>query len=145
MTQEEKQLLLKDICSRLPYKVKIKIRSNDIRTVRAVDMVDGIVHFVESDSISPFGVHIEHPATFRQAVKPYFRPLSSMTEKEQHEYDNLRLDNLALPKVHLYYPMRWHTMDYLHVDWLNAHHFDYRGLIEKGLALEAKEGMYKTE
>lgn len=70
---------------------------------------------------------------------PLLRPLSSMTEEEQHEYDNLRMDNLALPKVHLYYPMRWHTMDYLHVDWLNAHHFDYRGLIPKNLATAVTE------
>ena len=65
---------------------------------------------------------------------PLLRPMESMTEEEQHEYDNLHLDNLALPKVRLYYPMRWYTMDYLHVDWLNAHHFDYRGLIPKDLA-----------
>ena len=31
------------------------------------------------------------------------------------------------------------------LDWLNAHHFDYRNLIGKGLALRAPEGMYKTE
>lgn len=29
------------------------------------------------------------------------------------------------------------------IDWLLAHHFDYRGLIPMGLALEATEGMYK--
>lgn len=41
--------------------------------------------------------------------------------------------------------MRWYTMDYLHIDWLNANHFDYRGLIPMGLALEATADMYKTE
>lgn len=86
MTQEEKELLLKDLCARLPYGVKVKVRSNDIRTVRAVDVVEGMVHFVESDSISPFGVHIEHPTTFRQVVKPYLRPMSSMTEEDGYSH-----------------------------------------------------------
>ena len=127
MTQQEKQLLLKDLCARLPYGVKIKVRSNDIRIVRAVDVVEGIVYFVESDSISPFGVHIEHPTTFRQVVKPYLRPMSYMTEEEKNVYINTFIT-------------MWDA-----VDWLNEHHFDYRELIEKGLAIEAKEGMYKTK
>lgn len=70
---------------------------------------------------------------------PYLRPMESMTEEEQHEFDELCLDNLALPKVHLYYPMRYYTMDYLHVDWLNTNHFDYRGLIPKNLATAVTE------
>lgn len=136
MTQEDKQLLLKDLCARLPYGVKIKVRSNDIRTVRAIDAVEEIVHFVESDSISPFGVHIEHPTTFRQVVKPYLRPMSSMTEEEEIYYNTI------------YTTLKFYEKE----DWLNAHHFDYRidpstgkTLIESGLALEAPEGMYKTE
>lgn len=136
MIQEEKQLLLKDISARLPYGVKVKVRSNDIRTVRAVDMVEGIVHFVESDSISPFGVHIEHPTTFHQVVKPYLRPMSSMTEEEEIYYNTI------------YTTLKFYEKE----DWLNAHHFDYRvdpstgkTLIESGLALEAPEGMYKTK
>ncbi len=130
MTQEEKQLLLKDLCARLTYGVKIKVRSNDIRTVRAVDMVEGIVYFVESDSISPFGVHIERPTTFRQEVKPYLRPMSNMTKEEYKDYGGSL-------HTYSYYTLR-------EIDWLLAHHFDYRGLIEKGLALEAPEGMYEN-
>lgn len=144
MTQEDKQLLLKDLSARLPYGVKIKIRSNDIRTIRAVDVVEGIVHFVESDSTSPFGVHIEHPTTFHQVVKPYLRPMSSMTEEEKEEYRKVcELDTEILSK---------HPMDetpfpalYNSQDWLNAHYFDYRGLIPMGLALEAPDGMYNKE
>ena len=56
--------------------------------------------------------------------KPYLRPMSSMTEEEEKEYHDARSD---------YYD------DLGTYDWLNAHHFDYRGLIEKGLALEAPE------
>lgn len=149
MTQEEKQLLFKDLSARVPYKVKIKVRSNDIRTVRAVDVVEGIVHFVESDSISPFGVHIEQPMTFRQVVKPFLRPLSSITLEEIEDLAK----SSGLDLTHRFADVNTlktlFPVDIFHfsgvVDWLNAHHFDYRGLIEKGLALEAPDGMYNKE
>jgi hypothetical protein len=130
MTREDKELLLKDLCARLPYGVKIKIRDNDIRTVRNIDTVHGKVNFIETDINSPYGVSIEMPLTHRQGATPYLRPLSSMTEKEKMEY--VEVWDLRQP----YIPTEA-------MDWLNAHHFDYRGLIEKGLALEAPEGMYE--
>ena len=144
MTQEDKELLLKDLSARLPCEVKVKVRSNDIRTVRAVDMVEGIVHFVESDSISPFGVHIEHPMTFRQVVKPYLRPMSSMTEEEC----------IALSKLIPYETDAWkyiktpiplYIANIEQFDFFHRHHLDWRGLILKGLALEAPEGMYNNK
>ena len=72
---------------------------------------------------------------------PYLRPMSSMTDEE---YNDLCVhcswvwhnDSEDLTKI---------RGDYKCYDWLNSHHFDYRGLIEKGLALEAKEGMYKND
>jgi hypothetical protein len=62
--------------------------------------------------------------------KPYLRPMSSMTEDEKAFYEYHKEGHCS---------SGWATAL---VDWLNAHHFDYRGLIEKGLALEAPEGMY---
>ena len=116
MTQEEKQLILKDLCARLPYGVKVHI-----------------THDWFYEEIEPYDRRldcdvIKHLRANEYTVKPYLRPMSSMTEEEYQEfgYDVLR-----------YTPREF--------DWLNAHHFDYRGLIEKGLALEAPEGMYKTE
>ena len=141
MTQEEKNILLKDLSARLPYGVIVRNDKLGIEgKLLTVSNYQPASVFILTDIAS--GDQEYSPV---EDVKPYLRPMSSMTEEEQHEYDNLRMDNLALPKVHLYYPMRWHTMDYLHVDWLNAHHFDYRGLIEKGLALEAPADMYKNE
>ena len=131
MTQEDKKLLLKDLCARLPYGVKIKVRSNDIRTVRAVDMVEGIVHFVESDSISPFGVHIEHPSTFRQVVKPYLRSMDNITYNQQKEYNDLLKRMVNTNDADILY-----TGSTLLTDFFNGEHIDYRGLIEKGLAIE---------
>ena len=60
-------------------------------------------------------------------VRLYLRPMSSMTEEEEIYYNTV------------YTTLKFYKKE----DWLNAHHFDYRGLIEKGLALEAPEGMYK--
>ena len=66
-------------------------------------------------------------------IKPYLRSLSSITKEELDRYEELEWTgdfvNLSIPLL----------------DWLNKNMFDYRGLIEKGLALEAPEGMYKTK
>ena len=112
MTQEEKQLLLKDLCARLPYGVKFQGEDSNVYTL---------------DAANYFALQVEGVV-----FKPYLRPMSSMTMEEKREYipvgRGMSPDN---PSVL--------------ADWLNEHYFDYRGLIEKGLALEAPEGMYKTE
>ena len=125
MTQEEKQLLLKDLCARLPYGVFVKEGDVDDRLIYTYD----------------YHPHIE-------TCKPYLRPMSNMTEEEYKEYDketdldvkdcaDTLMENLkAETRVRV---SKW----YHGSDWLNAHHFDYRDLIEKGLALEAPEDMYK--
>ena len=128
MTQKEKQLILKDICARLPYGIKIK-RSNCPINLSVTGILGEYVHHI------PYyvGGNIEINTTKIDEVKPYLRPMSSMTEEEQKEYDvfcckpYLGIDETTASNF---------------IDWLNAHHFDYRGLIDKGLALEAPEGMY---
>lgn len=123
MTQEEKDLLLKDLCARLPYGVIAKIE------------VDGHTadKSVTPEFLSSFWYHIEY-------VQPYLRPMSSMTDEEKSEWYSFMEKYQGIPDdtVHIQ-----RIKDYQ--DWLNEHHFDYRGLIEKGLAIEAPEGMYKTE
>ena len=81
--------------------------------------------------------------------KPYLRPMSSMTEEERdsleyyiNEYGDLEKWGSGEGGCSTF-DIQKEVMPY--IDWLNKHHFDYRGLIEKGLALEAPEGMYKTE
>ena len=69
-----------------------------------------------------------------EQIKPYLRPLSSMTEEEIKTYNAFCSYNGIDDSC---------VIDYM--DWLNSHHFDYRDLISKGLALEAPEGMYETE
>ena len=118
MTQEDKELLLKDLCSRLPYGV-ILVSSNEKITYQT-DGNTGAELLVEEE------------------WKPYLRPMSSMTKEEEKEYINI--DNLSYtcPMDYAHFPT------FKRIDWLNAHHFDYRGLIPKGLAVEAPEGIYNT-
>jgi hypothetical protein len=128
MTQEEKQLLIQDLCARLPYGVKVQINSG-IKKVRGIK--DEFIIIKER------GLYGQKEYIVRiECCKPYLRPMSSMTEEEKEEFENLLegiVDGIE----------RWDKPDLCEeYDWLNAHHFDYRGLIEKGLALEAPEGMY---
>ena len=132
MTQkEEKNLLLKDLCTRLPYGVRYRhFTWNDEygETYIAAQIysinTDGYVKNCHDDET----VYIDN-------VRPYLFPLSSMTEEQKKEYQ--------------YITERWMNDPVYSIsdsiDWLNKNHFDYRGLIEKGLALEASEEMYKTE
>jgi hypothetical protein len=78
-------------------------------------------------------------------IKPYLRPMSSMTDEEKRQYRELCDEDIRqLTYVQTVHPgLKYKTSCHRSIDWLNAHHFDYRGLIEKGLALEAPEGMYK--
>lgn len=121
MTQEEKELIFKDLCSRLPYHVKVKVWLKDGTTEEGV-----------LDLEHNYGDVLRDAFYYNEIVdiKPYLRPMSSMTEEEFDKYEELEwagdFENLSLPLL----------------DWLNAHHFDYRGLIEKDLAIEAPEGMY---
>lgn len=114
--KQEKWLLFKDLCSRLPYNVicKLSVKGADVSITEKLDL-GGLEHFM-------FGT---------MDVKPYLRPMSSMTHDERFEYDELN---------HFY--TKGLTFNVDEIDWLLAHHFDFRGLIKNGLALKASEGMY---
>ena len=122
MTQEDKDLLLRDLCARLPYGVR--------------------VHLVYDDDVSferEMGIGSLHDIMFENVVdaKPYLRPMSSMTEEEKNDYLNTFKKSIIGTDEE---DGRVWTVD--SIDYLNAHHFDYRGLIPMNLALEAPEGMY---
>ncbi len=128
MTQEEKELLLKDLCARLPYGVKVKVKYYDDIWKLLTIYTNGTTYTTRD-----VGDPIE---TYFEDCKPYLFPLSSMTEEQKEEYRKVcELDTEILSK---------HPMDgtpfpalYNSQDWLNAHHFDYRGLIPMGLAEDA--------
>ena len=132
MTQEEKELLLIDLCGRLPYEVIVGYSTKDnpnildkIGRVIYVDIRFGMIQ-MQSESGTSYGLP---PSEF---IKPYLRPMSSMTEEEKEEYCNLQTKFLCSSQ----YPV---TDAYELFDWLNARHFDYRGLIPMGLAIAVTE------
>ena len=137
MTLEDKELLLKDLCTRLPYGVKVQ---GNFKWGFDGQIMDDIRESVlDIETLEWFMNGIE--------VRPYLRPLSSMTEEEENEWHGLNIDPLfeAVGEQHTRIEdlMLRAKSQYNPVDWLNAHHFDYRGLIERGLAIEAPINMYK--
>ena len=122
MTQEEKELLVKDLSGRLPYGVKVNYKSRE---------KEGNVKITYGN----IGYVAELGNGWWKECKPYLRPMDSMTEEEATEFESISEELLE----HGTSEEIWDTV----VDWLNAHHFDHRHLIEKGLAIEAPEGMYK--
>jgi len=125
---KNKELLLKDLSARLPYHTIVSTGEEDLELVK-VDILNGVVYLF-SESFLEFDI---------SEVKPYLRPMSSMTEEERNEYFDFRsqeLQRVAFAEVG-----REEAISEV-MDWLLSHHFDIRGLIEKGLALEAPKGMY---
>ena len=123
MTKEEKDLLLKDLCSREPYHPRIQVFN------------DGYEGFQVGEFDTDLWLHHIDAFRFdRIEVLPYLRPMLSMTEEEHKEYKMLN-DLITIDGALV--------IDATQIDWLNAHNFDYRGFIKKGLALEAPENMYK--
>ena len=126
MTQEEKQLLIIDLCGRLPYGVMVEI--------------------VLNHEIFDLSKYLHCLPAALENFKPYLRPMSSMTEEE---YNSMSWEgcnhviNYSVKHGFQFVEITSFTIEIL--NWLNANHFDYRGLIEKGLGIEASEGMYKNE
>ena len=128
MTQEDKRLLLKDLSARLPYGVKYCRDSWNYEWDQEMSVVE-VLEDIDKDG------YINYYKVYKvDDIKPYLRPMSSMIGSERITYEELSLYHEEFGE---YVP----TLETF--DWLNAHHFDYRGLIEKGFALEALEGMYK--
>ena len=142
MTQEDKELLLKDLYARLPYKPIVQIDDCGIWDLRGVDHDDSaelrdrvIVWHGENYPSSKNSFPIIN-------CKPYLFPLSSMTDEQQEEFDRIYADDMQVVACNLKNkldgkPYERNLGHYRHIDWLNANHFDYRGLIEKGLAIDA--------
>ena len=136
MTQEDKELLLKDLCARLPYGVKIEF------TWWVMDEGTCLSTTLEPDHIE----QILNDEVGNAEIKPYLFPLSSMTEEECHKFYCGFVENETdYNEFKKYYfdSCSWNKVlttisdcgDI--IDWFNKYHFDYRGLIEKGLAIDA--------
>ena len=140
MTQEEKELLLKDLCSRLPYECIVSVAEGGIDGIQWTDA-----------TLNSYLLHQIMEEEAWEYVKPYLRPISSMTEEEKKEYieyADYEIEESVNGRHYEYYlkdlcgTPNNPSVNADSVDWLNKNMFDYRGLIPKDLALEAKEGMY---
>ena len=138
MTQE-KELLLKDLCARMPYGVKIHAKYIDTDTNTEVEKV-GVLSMIDNDIVVAFTCDDTNCYNYVaiHEVKPYLFPLSSMTEEQKKEYYNLCIEE---EREQIEFG-EWITRVYYHntiesIDWLNKNHFDFRGLIPMGLANDA--------
>lgn len=150
MTQNEKELLLKDLSTRVPYGVKAHVRNwsgldmgwiENEYVVRYVSpYLNNVYVSSESGSVHVILGHDDYD------IKPYLFPMSSMTEEQKKEFIKYsdytsREEDCGRHTELYYYNMVGHEDElypnYDSIDWLNAHHFDYRGLIEKDLAIDA--------
>lgn len=134
MTQNDKNLLLKDLSARLAYGVfcvGITYELDDDGEKYIPVKVKNILTEIHNYKFETAYVRLGLISSCKlETVKPCLRPISSMTEEEKIDYQAFfNYDGVEYPEEY--------------IDWLNAHHFDYRGLIEKGLAIEAPEDMYK--
>jgi hypothetical protein len=116
MTQEEKQLLLKDLCARLPYGVKVDVNFYYAIKELSCNLIQDL--FLDEKNLRPF-----------------LRPMSSMTEEEEREVRILWNEDFVGDN-------NWYHCYPKTTDFYLSHHLDFRNLIQKGLALEAPEGMY---
>lgn len=145
MTREEKQLLLKDLCTRLPYGVICHTEEGDGHLCSIVQTIFGTEYGLNINPLKRD--YFNDSETDEQAVKPYLRPMPNMTSDERIElsiilnYEFYVDEDFALVAEDDRHRIRLELCKG-YIDWLNSHHFDYRGLIENGLALEAPEGMY---
>lgn len=115
MTQKDKELLLRDLCTRLPYEVKVEsvFINPDTKEHKScgIEVFDATCLLMIKDGLGEF--------------KPYLFPMSSMTEEQNLEFlRTCRGGNISFPTL-------------ISFDWLNKNHFDYRGLIPKNLAKDA--------
>lgn len=153
MTQEDKESLLKDLSARLPYGVKVNIKGlSEPKELYSIAEEDGIFYINGYYSV--------------EEVKPHLRPMSSMAEEELREFAELKFKNDDVWEIDEFPEMKFGFKGFINIrcrnrnsgdtwtyqvntrtpietywgtDWLNAHNFDYRGLIPKGLAIKVTE------
>ena len=138
-----KKLLIKDLSSRLPYGVKFLRESWNFETDQELSVIE-VLEAIDKDG------YINNTKVYKvEDIKPYLFPLSSMTDKDLIEFLQIKGMNLNSDELKTFRREPIAIVSTLpsysrHIDWLNKNHFDYRGLIEKSLALDATNlGIYE--
>lgn len=133
MIQEDKELLIKDICARLPYGVKLGFYASATKQTYICTLLG-----LEPQEDEPVIAKTENGSFYMLAgnVKPYLFPLSSMTKEQRKEYEWIIYRNIELHCERYYNVIDIDEFDCL-MDFYHKYHFDYRGLIPAGLAVDA--------
>ena len=135
ITQKDRELLFKDLSARLPYHVRVKVWLKDETTEEGVLDLEHNYADVLRDAFY-YNKIVD--------IKPYLRPMSSMTNEEKKEYYKLCISKFIKAGPGYTYDGWWEYYDTTaSIDWATKKMFDYRGLINKGLALEAPKDMYR--
>ena len=129
MKPEDKQIVFQDLCARLPYHVRCKIWLNKYGTTEEGPL----------DLEHNYGDVLQDAFFYHDRIKdikPYLRPLSTMTEEEIIEFNNIpSTKNYTI----IANDLPWDVAHYKQIDWLNKKMFDFRGLIPKGLAIKVTD------
>lgn len=132
MTKEYKELLLKDLCARAPYGVKVHAEYTELEEIVEVD---GIVKMIDADGVVGIKIMYDISSSWTcveiDNVKPYLFPLSSMTEEQKFEFHSLQVEN---SKDGSYSTLNECS---IMIDWCYKNHIDINGLIPLGLAIDA--------
>ena len=124
MTQEDKNLVKQYVCMSIPFDLKAQIKLDN-------EIFIGTIYGVDENSV----IYVREGNDYKEDtefenIKPYLHPMSSMTDEERAE------------RIEILWKLEGHIdedVTYRYQDWLNANHFDYRGLIPKGLAIAVTE------
>ena len=140
MTQEQKELLFKDICCRLPYGVKAYVKNwskLDRKYYEGVYTIESIHPSLNNILVSSERFSVEVIVGYDDyEIKPYLFPMSSMTEEQCYKLGSIRSGFQDCWK-YIKTPIPLGICNFEQIDWFHRNHFDYRGLIEKDLALDA--------
>lgn len=132
MTQDQKELLIKDLCARLPYGVKIELKnSNPYHHENIAKVGDTTIDTLKGFDGNYFRIRHDNPLDWDwyvdeidvEDIKPYLLPTSSMTEEQKIDLTKFIANGIMGESI-VY-------------DWYNKNHFDYRGFIPMGLAKDA--------
>ena len=131
----DKELLLKDLCARLPYGIKFLRESWNFETDQEMSVIE-VLEDIDKDG------YINNTKVYKvEDIKPYLFPLSSMTDKDLIEFLQIKGMNLNSDELKTFRREPITIVSILpsysrHIDWLNKNHFDYRNLIDKNLAID---------
>lgn len=131
MTKEQKDLLLKDLCARLPYGVKFACNKN-VYTAKGLDLIvtnEGDWEYaVTAKGITPIEIDF---------IKPYLFPISSMTEEQKVEFDKMSDLDIEYTITQIKNDSPNWTSGLNRFNWFLKNHFDVYDLIPMGLAIDA--------